>query len=281
VTLGKTNVFISHKHEDRFIACVFANFIRTASDERVGAHVSSDPEYEGPHGSKPLCEELMQALEDAGCVILVYTGPKDSDYCMFECGAAVGQKIPLHVFQCCDADPPPLRHLVRYKADTLEDVQRFVGDFLTQKNFLRGQDEALTGYGKNNSQVAITAEDLHKRLSEAIDKTDERRDEWSPWPSIRLSVKSQSMKEICHTADNTSGGSYNQAEEIKRMQSLLEEQAVVSYVEPEFSLLTGVSVEKNEMFSSLKRSWLRRYHPTEKMAYPPASGGASRRPFTA
>jgi hypothetical protein len=263
MSLGNATVFVSHKHEDRAIASVFANFIRTESGGKVRPHVSSDPEYDGPHGGKQLCEQLMQALGESGCVILVYTGPGDSDYCMFECGAAVGQQIPIHVFQCCDTDPPPLLHLVRYRAEAPEDVKRFVCAFLTQQNFLRGQDEALTGYDKSDPHVSSTARDLHKELRAAIAKTDERKEEWTPWPSIRLRVDRRSMDEICHPANNPVE-LYDPDDEVVRMQSLLEEKATVSYVAPDFSLLTGVPAEINDTFSKIKFAWLKKYFPSEK-----------------
>lgn len=250
-------IFISHRHDDGSIAHAFGEFIRTQSANRIQTHISSSSAFESPVGGRPLHDQLVASVRNSGCIILIYTRPDHNwAYCMYECGLATVQDIPVHIFQCSDAEPPPLSHLVRYKTGVLDDIKRFVSAFLTQPDFLRGQTEALTNYGKNDEQVQKAAEELFASLQRAIASTDGARQEWIPWPLVRLKVDRASIKEI-------SESDCSQEQKIVAMQSLLERKAVVSSVTPGFAHFIGLSVEIGDSFADVKDAWLKTYHPRE------------------
>lgn len=250
-------IFISHKHDDAAIAQAFGEFIRTQSGNRIQAHISSSSSFESPMGGRPLQDQLVASLSNSGCLILIYTRPDDNwSYCMYECGFATREGIPVHIFQCGDSEPPPLSHLVRYKTTILDDVKRFVSAFLTQPDFLRGQRDALTNYGKNDDQVQKAAADFFASLQGAIARTDGTKQEWIPWPLIRLRVDRKSIEAI-------SGSPSSEEHKIIAMKSLLEQKAVVSSVTPGFTHFIGLSVSIGESFANVRESWLKVYHRRE------------------
>ena len=78
-------VFVSHKHKDKEIAKVVGDFIRSESGNRVEIFLSSDPRFKGPKDGESLTSELENAINEAGVMILIYTGKSanvDWEYCI-------------------------------------------------------------------------------------------------------------------------------------------------------------------------------------------------------
>jgi len=148
--------FISHKHADKELAEVFADFINKQSGGRVRLYLSSSWKYEGPRFDN-LNTALTNALWEAEALLLVYTqADQDWSYCMYEWGVTRQKGSPptrTVLFQCADAVPAPLGDEVRYNARTEEDTRKFVNSFLTDKHFFPAREDSVTRFLPHSDQV--------------------------------------------------------------------------------------------------------------------------------
>lgn len=186
-------VFISHKHADRAIAETIGRFVKNRSAGKVRVHLSSSPDFEGPRFGAPLNEELKRALGAADAVILVFTSEsEDWSYCMWECGVATdpGDESPtaVVVVQCTPAEPKPFGDQLRVDARNLDSVQGFVKALLTTTDFFARQDEAITGFASEGTEVKEFATELHAKLADVLPSGlgAERSTPTSPYLRIRL-----------------------------------------------------------------------------------------------
>src|SRR6516225_10466614 len=112
----KPLLFISHKHSDRQIAEVLAQFIEERSTARIKVHLSSSPDFQGPKFGKALNAQLRDALWKTELLILLYTSSdQDWSYCMWECGMAAHPESPnttIIVFQCGADIPSPFHDVL-------------------------------------------------------------------------------------------------------------------------------------------------------------------------
>lgn len=193
-------VFISHKHKDKAIARIVAQYLRKESGNRARVFLSSDPQFDGPRAGGNLDEELCRAIGDSGVAILVYTGMSaelDWSYCIYECARATGKGIRLIVIQCGDEAPAPFQNQVRILGRHPEDVLKFAQDFMTSTDFFRGQREKVTNYNRNDEEVSRAGRTLHAELVAAIDESlSAKPQEWSPWKWMRLRLPGRHVAAI-------------------------------------------------------------------------------------
>lgn len=244
------NVFISHKIRDKEISEVVAQFIRNESGNNVEVFFSSDARFRNPPGGTPLHEALAKALEDAGVLILVHTGEMDRidwSYCSYECGFAMRGNVPIYVLQCGDEVPAFLRHLVRYNARLVDDVDRFVAEYLLSPKFFPHQEKPLTNFSRHDPIVKSKALQLHSLLEEKIKNIAEGPREWSPWPYFRLRIDSGDARKI---TDQTIGrdSRLSHTDDIVRTRAVVAESKAADTV-------FGLGVERNDSFSRLLESW--------------------------
>lgn len=195
----KPTVFISHKHSDRTIAKAIADFFAEKSGGRIRIYLSSDPKFDGPKFGKDLNAQLRKALWETDVLILVYTAAdQDWSYCMWECGVAIEPQSPetnIIVFQCGPDYPDPFSDSTRVNLRSVDDIKKFVDQFLRDKDFfpsLKGplypdfRDEYLD---KASHQFSA---DILKELPEE----DVLSKEWPMWPFLRIELPLKEVKKL-------------------------------------------------------------------------------------
>lgn len=195
-------IFISHRHEDKPLADVVANFLRGRSAGQVDVHQSSDANSEGPKPGSRLTKSLQDALWRAGRVILIFTR-KDANWgwCLFECGVALRPDSPptlFTVFTSGEAAPPQLADRVHVKIRDRTDVQRFTNLFLTDPGFFPGFDNPIApGFQKNGSDVLAAAKSLSDDLDKIPDAHEESVQDWLAYPFLQLEVSPEERDKLC------------------------------------------------------------------------------------
>jgi len=250
------NLFISHKHSDRQIARVIADFIETKSLGHVSVHVSSDPAYKGPRLGRNLNQELCNALFESDVLILVYSSAdEDWSYCMFECGVATDPQSPhtnIIVFQCGRDAPTPFADQLRVDVRKLDDLRKFAKAFFTDPTFFPSATSALAPTF-SESQWDRAAHELHEALAApgVLPPAEEQPVEDVPaWPLLRLQVASGSI-------DAVTGGTSSQAH--AACERLLLEEAMIIDSDNRAPLLFGMkSLPANMRFGTLVDTSVRR-----------------------
>jgi hypothetical protein len=251
--------FISHKKKDDNIADVVGSFIDDVSNGRVGVFLSSKARFEGPSSGDDLRAAVDQGIEDAGVLILVYTGKTagvDWDWCVYECATARNKGIPVIILQFVDETPAPFLGTVTRQADDREDVYRFTKEFLTSENFLKGQTEKVTDYSPDHPNVKKKADAFHAMLTEAIKEyLGKELQRWSAWPVVRLEMSAVGQE-----------GKTSADQRIATVRDQLLQEAVVadsSGVDQIF----GLGVDDGEPFSSLVDSWRESHSDDDQPAW--------------
>jgi len=187
--------FISHKHDDREVAGKVANFVRDVTGGRVDVFLSSSNHFEGPRVGKTLNQELKNALEKAGVVILVYTtAEKDWSWCMWECGLADDPRSPetkVVVFQCLEAQPVIFQGNVRVLAWDVGSMVSLANRFLDPE-FYPGAGRPLTSFTARELDGKANA--LHGELDEPIKRLS--AETWSAWPFLRIELERSAFSKI-------------------------------------------------------------------------------------
>lgn len=195
---SKPLLFISHKHDDKDVAEVIADFIKKKSGGRIRVYLSSNANYEGPRQGKSLNNQLKKALWEAAVVILVYTSnDNDWSFCMWECGVATDPRsvdTNIIVFQCMSDRPAPFDDQVRVKAWEEDDIERFAKEFLIEPSFFPGYGKAIAP-GYSNTDVKEEAEEFSRKLKEKIPADGPARD-WPALPFLQLELKRACVEQI-------------------------------------------------------------------------------------
>jgi hypothetical protein len=202
--LSKPLFFISHKHADKDLAKVFADFVSTQSGGRIRVYLSSSWEYEGPRYGN-LNAELTKALWEAEALLLVYTqADQDWSYCMYEWGVTRQKGSPLTrtvLFQCAEAVPAPLGDEVRYNARNDDDIRKFVNSFLTDKNFFPSRQETVTEFLPLSDQVKGASQNLRDELRKFM-RTEGISKPVPLWPFLRIELPLDSIEAIKGAAED-------------------------------------------------------------------------------
>lgn len=182
-------VFISHKHVDRQIAQVIADFINEESRGEVEVHNSSNSNYLGPVGGERLTDALRQVLWRTDVLLLIYTAAdQDWSFCMWEAGVATDSASPntrTVVLQCGDEVAPVFQGFVRVDLRNRDDVRKFVIEFFLDAGYFPRRNRGLTPRWKRES-VQHAADQLHAALSKVIQPANSSFSHL--WPCIRLRV---------------------------------------------------------------------------------------------
>jgi hypothetical protein len=191
-------LFISHKHVDRQIAKVLAEFIEERSVGKIKIHLSSSPDFQGPRFGPSL-----NALWNTEVLILLYTSEEqDWSYCMWECGMATHPQSPntnLIVFQCGRDVPSPFKDVLRIDPRSRDDIKSFTKQLLREAGFFKGGailPELKDAYIEN------LATDLHSRLKEVLPQLDDGQvEQWPAWPYLRLELPRAEADKIAQASE--------------------------------------------------------------------------------
>jgi hypothetical protein len=184
------SLFISHKHADRQIATVLAQFIEERSVGRINVHMSSSLDLQGPRVGPAVNAQLRDVLRKTEVLILIYTSEdQDWSYCMWECGMAMHPESPdanLIVFQCGRDVPSLFRDDVRVNPRNRDNIKSFTRQLLREAGFFRS---GVVLPDLKDSYLEYFATDLHSRLSEVLSRLDDEQVEvWHAWPYLRLEL---------------------------------------------------------------------------------------------
>ena len=255
-------VFISHKHVDRAIASVIRGFVTEQTAHRVDVYQSSDSGAgaDTPAIGRPIKQELGNALQQANCVILVYTSPDHNwDYCMWECGVATDPRSPdtsIFVLQCTDTVPKLFEGDLRIDARDKTSIEQFVRMFMTKPGFLPRVDGALTGYAKEDPAVAKVATRLFEDLKAVL--PDGLNADWPTHPYIQVQIPDAALKRIGATPAE-------QQDEVARQVILAE--ATISESDSRAHALFGLAAfEPNLKLEALIDRW-RNVYPKGSVAW--------------
>ncbi len=203
-------LFISHKHTDHAIAKVIADFITDQSRGEVDVHLSSDSSFAGPRFGPSLNDQLRQTLWKTDALILIYTSGEDQDwsYCMWECGAAANPDSPettLIVFQCWRDVPKPFADDLRVNARSLDDLQRFTKQLLTEPRFFPRLGRALAPQVRSDT-IQKEAKKLWETLGGVLPDPDGGAiQQWSAWPYLRIELPVAQVDAIKAAPENERG----------------------------------------------------------------------------
>lgn len=227
-------IFISHKHTDHPIATAVRNFINENSSRRIDVFQSSDATAINPGIARELNGELQKALWEAKAVILVYTtADKDWGYCMWECGVATKPGSPptrVIVFQCASQIPSVYSGQVFVDARTKEGIAPFVTQFMTDKDFLPGATEAITGYRSDSPEVAAAIAKFYSDLDAVTPKGE--AEGWPAHPFIRLEISSAAAEAVY----NATG-----ADQMQTNKNRIRQEAQITHVDAAARQLFGLA----------------------------------------
>ena len=183
-------LFISHKHVDRQIAKVIAEFIEERSVGKIKIHLSSSPDFQGPLDGPSLNAQLRDALWNTEVLILLYTSEEqDWSYCMWECGMALHPQSPntnLVVFQCGRDVPSPFKDVLRVDPRSRDDIKSFTKQLLREARFFK---VGAILPDLKDAYIENLATDLHSRLSGVLPPLDDGQvEQWPAWPYLRLEI---------------------------------------------------------------------------------------------
>jgi hypothetical protein len=201
---NEPSLFISHKHADKQIAKVLADFIGERGVGKIKVHLSSSPHFQGPIFGPSLNAQLRQALWKTEALILVYTSEEqDWSYCMWECGMAMHPESPntnLIVIQCGNDVPAPFKDVLRVNPRNKDDIKRFVKQLLCQEGLFK-HGSILPELDVNYLDNYVT--DLHRRLEDVLPKLDDGQvEEWPAWPSLCVELPSIQTDKFVEATEN-------------------------------------------------------------------------------
>jgi TIR domain len=171
--MAAPSVFISHRHADKAIAQVIAEFLHQRSSGDARIFCSSSIDFTGPIPGDNVEESLKQALAASDVVLLIFTSEtEDWSYCMWECGVATdpaGEKpTTVVVLQCGPNSPRPYAGHLSVDARNLDSITSFVTTFLTGTRYFPGRDEPLTNFHKDGREVKEFARELYNKLNNVL-----------------------------------------------------------------------------------------------------------------
>ncbi len=193
--------FVSHKHADRGIALVLAEFIRDLTNAQADIHLSSSPNFQGPRAGKELNDELKNALASTDVLFLVYTGEdQDWSYCMWECGVATDPRdtTPTNVIvlQCGSQAPVVYGTSLRVDATSVDSLEAFVVQLATDATFVQGHDGPLTGYDRREERLRELAQSLHEHLRPWLERLSMDKTTRVTSPFVRVELPGSAVESI-------------------------------------------------------------------------------------
>lgn len=245
--------FISHKHADKAIAAVVANFIRVRTLGDVDVYLSSDWSFEGPRFGSDLSKELRAALWRSNALILVYTSAdQDWSFCMWECGTATHPESPdtnVVVFQCGRDVPTPFASDLRVDVRNIEHLRRFTKQLMTDPNFFPGHGRAIAP----NCPAATleeAAQELFVKFKEVLPE-DVQAEEWPAWPFLRVELPKQQVEELEDAIAD---------DRVTRSHEIVKDHAVVVKSDARAAQLFGLAyLSERQMFKDLLKAWVDAY----------------------
>jgi hypothetical protein len=170
---------------------------------------------------------------------------------MWECGVATHAQIhdtKIMLVQCTRYSPALFADQVKVNARNRADVQRFVNDFMTNRDFFAGFDEPITRFQANSHEVVDAASELFERLQGELPPLEEEEpDEWPPCPYMRLDLSLHQVDRICTCVPERQGD---------LTKELLETEALVTYGDKEAARLFGmVSFPRGTRLRQLLARW--------------------------
>jgi hypothetical protein len=247
-------LFISHKHVDRHIAKVIAEFIEERSVGKIKIHLSSSPDFQGPRFGPSLNAQLREALWNTEVLILLYTSEEqDWSYCMWECGMAMHPQSPntnLVVFQCGRDVPSPFKDVLRVDPRSRDDVKSFTKQLLREAAFFKGG--AILPELKD-TYIENLATDLHSRLKEVLPQLDDGQvEQWPAWPHLRLELPRTEADKVAQA----SGG-----ERRNLSRRIISDHAEVVQFDARAAQLFGkLSLPAKVKLFDLFNAWKEKYH---------------------
>lgn len=188
----KPLLFISHKHQDRAIATALREFVEMATAGAVEVFQSSSHTAIAPRAGFSLNQELKSALWRAKAFVLIYTDPDlDWSYCMYEYGVANSPSSPdtrMILFRCGEAVPALFEGQVSVNVRNRDDVEKFVDELLTARDFFPGHGRAITQHERRSRNVAALAEQLWNSLQACIPRSGRVVEEWPAYPFLQLQL---------------------------------------------------------------------------------------------
>jgi hypothetical protein len=248
-------LFISHKHADRRIAEVLAQFVEERSAARINVHLSSSPDFKGPRFGKALNAQLRDALWKTEVLLLVYTSSdQDWSYCMWECGMAVHPQSPdttVIVLQCGADVPSPFQDVVRVNARKPEDIKRFIDLLLRDPELFPNAGGAIVPHFRD-THIENAAKELHTRLAEVLPPPDDGQvEQWPAWPHLRIElprVEADKIKQLL------------EPEQLDLSRRIVRDQADVVQSDVRVAQLFGKqSFPTRFRFHELLNDWKKRY----------------------
>lgn len=191
-------VFLSHKHVDKKIAQILADFLNDESRNAIDIHNSSSDGYLHPETGDRLTDALRNILWKTHVLILIYTSPEhDWSWCMWEAGVANDSQSPdtrIVVLQCMNDAPSLFSGQLNVNIRNQDDVRKFVDDFFRSPTFFPGLGRALT--------PRWTADGVRRaagRLSKAFEEVLEDlvpATYANVWPNIRFQVPKADARRV-------------------------------------------------------------------------------------
>ena len=166
-------VFISHRHADKAIAEVVAEFLVERSAGAATIFCSSHTDFVRPIAGDNLTVSLKHALGASHLVVLIFTSAaEDWSWCMWECGIATDpndeRPTKVVVLQCGDSAPRPYGDQVRVDARSRDSLTGFVKTVLTTTDYFPEVGTSLTKFSGESKQIKEYAEVLHTDLGKVL-----------------------------------------------------------------------------------------------------------------
>lgn len=244
-------LFISHKHSDSNIAQVVGGFLEENSGGRVKVHLSSSPDFQGPKIGKGLSAQLRQTLWDTDVLILIYTSSdQDWSYCMWECGVANDSHSPetnVIVFQCGSDYPAPFNDVLRVNVRNLDDIKRFMNQFMRDKDFFATLKGAVAPNFKD-ANVESVAKRFHEDIASVLPPPDDGLSQaWPTWPYLRIELPRPEVDKMEQASE---------AERVALSHQLVKDFGIVVDSDSRAAPLFGLAAFPNRMkLDSLLRTW--------------------------
>jgi len=257
----KPTVFISHKHSDRTIAKAIADFFAEKSGGRIRIYLSSDSRFDGPKFGKDLNAQLRKALWETDVLILIYTaGDQDWSYCMWECGVAIEPQSPetnIIVFQCGSDYPDPFSDSTRVNLRNVDDIRKFVDQFLRDKDFFPSLKGPLHPDFPPESLDKASRQFSDEILKE-LPPEDVLSQEWPMWPFLRIELPLKEVKKLDQAT---------QADRTALSHQVVKEHGIVIGSDPRAPTLFGLASFPTQMrMEELLKIWKER-NPNAESAW--------------
>ena len=221
------SIFISHRHEDKYIADVFREAFEDWSNGAVRVFQSSHAENAMLIGSE-LNDAVRSAIANSNLVFLIYTTESaDWSWCMYECGLAQDPQTMdtrLVLFHTTAEPPSVFKHLITVPFSH-ETIKTLADDFHRDTSFFTRQNEAIAP-GLDEDQIEDRAIDLYEQLGKAIPNVTSQEVRRYDYLTLGLDIDS-----VLQLRELENSGKYEEA--LRQARTLVEEKCLVFHAEGE------------------------------------------------